>query len=305
MDGLRPQIQNSILLILMISLFSPQLASAQFQFFAAASFTIGDPTNRIGISGGMHYQMNNLAINTSISGWYYADGIGAANQNFEGRGAIGVSYLWGELNTGELFFQYLSPIRENAVGYQYIYYLDKNTTQTAGSIHLRIKGFEMITENDALGWQGKDRYRTGTLNLAWYQEAHRIGLNMQLWTGSPHDPLATTHEASERSNSRWGYRDLSKTKYGKISHGILAVDYARDLGFNQIFNVRIGMDDERIRHAFQNKLFHDWLLFLSKVKNRHVPMLDINGNPFIDKSVQQLRPAKAFLELGLNAPYFY
>jgi len=34
-------------------------------------------------------------------------------------------------------------------------------------------------------------------------------------------------------------------------------------------------------------------------------MLDIDGNPFLDKNKQQLRSAKGFFELGLNAPYFY
>lgn len=113
----------------------------------------------------------------------------------------------------------------------------------------------MKLENDALGWQGKDRYRTGAINLAWYKNQNRYAANIQLWTGNPYDPLAKSFPQPENSKARWGYKDLSNTRFGKISHGILAFDFARDIGYRTIFNSRIGIDDERVRYYLQNKLF--------------------------------------------------
>jgi hypothetical protein len=63
---------------------------------------------------------------------------------------------------------------------------------------------------------------------------------------------------------------------------------------------RIGIDSERIRHAFQNRLMHD-LIFLPKRfprKTPHYPMLDQDGCPTFDKTA--VRKSKLYLQGGVR-----
>lgn len=280
----------------------------QIQFQGGLSFSFGQPNNRIGIFIQSKVPIQNFKVGANFGTSYFFNGIGTAQNRWETRLAFGGEFIWGKRFSTDDFFVTQQRDKFSSLGYYYIYYIEKNSKQTSGEVFLNLGNFELITQNDALGFKGLDQFRTGALAMNVYQGRHRIGLNLQLWTGNPHDPAATKHNPTENENMKWGYKDLSNTKYGKKSHGILSIDYSLDLGYYQKANFRVGLDDERIRHAVQNKLFHDWLLaFTAKsgVKNRHVPMLDENGMPYLDRKNQVLRPSLFYFEIGLNIPDFY
>ncbi len=295
-----------ILWLILFCLVHP--CAAQFQFQGGLSFSIGKPNNRMGLFLQSKIPIDNFKVGARLGTHYFFNGIGTAQKRWETRLAIGGEFSWGKKILLDNFFVLNQREKMASLGYWYIYYLEKNSKQSSGEITLNIGNFEFITQNDALGFKGLDQFRTGSLAMNYYHERHRLGLNLQLWTGNPHDPEASKHDPPDDMAMRWGYKDLSRTKYGKQSHGILAIDYTMDLVYFQTASFRIGLDDERIRHAIQNKLFHDWLLaFTAKndVKNRHVPMLDENGFPYLDTQNQTIRPTKFFIEVGANVPNFY
>jgi len=292
----------------LLFIFLTHYSFGQLQFQGGLSLSFGQPNNRIGFFLQSNLPIENFKIGARLGTHYFFNGLGTAQKRWESRFAIGGAYSWGKRFKTNEYFVLNHREKFASFGYWYIYYLEKKSKQSTGEITLNLGNFELITQNDALGFKGLDQYRTGTLACNIYQGQHRFGLNLQLWTGNPHDSKATTHNPSEESKMRWGYKDLSETAFGKVSHGILAFEYSADLGYYQTASIRVGLDDERIRHAIQNKLFHDWLLAFTEkqgVKNRHVPMLDQNGLPYLDKEKQELRKTRFYFELGANLPNFY
>ena len=119
--------------------------------------------------------------------------------------------------------------------------------------------------------------------------------------------LALLEKQGEKPTWHLGYKDLTHAKYGKLSHGILAAraDYYWKHG--QVVRMESGVDAEQIRHLFQNKLVHDFLVpaKLVKHKNPHYPMLQSDGSPYLFKKGQHVRPAKFYFQAGLNQMMFY
>jgi hypothetical protein len=72
--------------------------------------------------------------------------------------------------------------------------------------------------------------------------------------------------------------------------------------------LQIGIDDEHIRHLLQNKWIHD-MSWLPKrwehFNNPHIPMLQKNGEAYLFKPQQQIRPAQFYFQLGCNEIELY
>jgi len=181
--------------------------------------------------------------------------------------------------------------KRNSLGYAYYWFLDtRETSQRSGAWLLQIDRAYVYFENDLFAGQGRDRFRTGTLQLLYMDSIQQIALNMRMWTGETRG--AKVIENSTYPSSR-GYKDLSNSLYGKNSSGILSVSYTRSFEFLPL-SFELGIDDERIRHFFQNKLIHDfpYLLKTNPMRNRHLPMLDEHGLPYADSKTQEIRKSR-------------
>jgi len=136
----------------------------------------------------------------------------------------------------------------------------------------------------------------------------RFAINTTLWHGNTHGPNARRIKDSGDYPCRHGYKDLSATHCGRFSHGIMALQVQQMLPYTQTAHLGVGIDSEKIRHFWQNKLIHDLLLFPASWENAHnphYPMLDENGAPYLFKEDQVLKPSRFFFDLGLNPTLFY
>lgn len=262
------------------------------------SFAFGEPINRMGISFKASYFFDQLGITTELAAWYRLTGIGAAAPRWETRTGIGPVFTWGkstEVFDAEVLIA--QTPREWQAKYLFFWYQEKLTAQFSGVIAIRNQSFEIAMENDALGAMGKDRFRTGTLQLNYFNGNETFGLDAILWTGDSHCSAARRVEHAE---ARDGLKLISDCDYGKISHGILQFNYTRNLQFHQQLGFSLGLDDERIRHVLQNKLMHDWILGIQKkYKNPHLPMLKENGAPCINEN-DQPRKTKIIWAIFMN-----
>ena len=192
----------------------------------------------------------------------------------------------------------------HALAYAVHYYGDQiGTSQFGGSLAWQAGRFQLQLENDLLAPGSHfDRYRTGAFRFSWRERDLLAELRAVLWTGDPKDGRAKTVRQTDYP-CRWGYKDLSACRYGRYSHGVLAVQAQYYLGKGQVAQAGLGLDAEPIRNFFQNRLIHDlWFVPAgwNKARNPHFPMLDIDGNPFLFQADQELRPALAYWHLALN-----
>jgi len=290
---------------------------------AGISYQIGSPVHRIGLNLGFVRALEFVQINWTTHLFYAFKNYGPSQKRMEWQFSPGVSLAFGKERSYAQSIELLNSAsnftnRQYAIGYTLKYYYDKiGTTQTSAIVHARVGQVYLAMENDAFVFKAWDRYRTGTFSLAYEFEAesfdhnilryHRIALNGTLYTGF------TNHESKRRiKNSdypaRFGYQDISEAPYGFVSHGILSLVYEGSLLWRQNMHAQIGLDNERIRNALQNKLIHDMPFIpkkLIKVENPHVPMLQENGKPYLFKEGEKIRKGKFVGILGFNAPMFY
>jgi len=281
---------------------------AQFHFYGTGgiSISLGTPVNRLGFYINARPGIKHVGARAEIAWHRVWSGVGRQPPKSEWMFAVGPSVNWGK---GKIFNEvWTARPFPSQVTYQFRYYLDKYTPQTSGNIIINSRDWEINIENDALGFQGKDRYRTGGISVSYFRGHSKFGLNTQLWTGNTHSPKAKYFSANADSKYSKSYKDISAAEYGRVSHGILTFDFGYRLPYFQKTSVRIGLDAEQVRHFLQNKLMHDWLLFFTKyngVENPHLPMLDENGNPVIDLKSQKPREIKPVFQIEANSSTFY
>ncbi len=180
---------------------------------------------------------------------------------------------------------------------RYNFFLDtRKTSQTTGMLGVRLQRWAFVFDNDVLAFTGEDRFRTGAFGFFYYLPEQEISLKYISFTGDQRygKSMPPTEEYPRE------YKDLSQAPYGKHSVGTICLEVAT-AGI-QIPYLRIGLDDERFRHFFQNKLIHDAPIIRNN--NVHYPPLDIHGNPKVSDT-QTLRPAKFYFETGLQSYFLY
>lgn len=292
-----------------IVLYSALHAQIGTFYYISGHIWLGTPLNRIGIvaSAGVTYEhvqiYTQLRTNYMLSSWV------KNKSTSEIQYSIGGLMTWGSPNvyfTHELSYQNFTPYT-NAVGYTHHWYIDKiQTSQRTGSISLQIDKVSCIFENDVLAGQGKDNFRTGGFKVTYQIDPyHAIGISNILWTGQS---CGAPRIDTGTYKSRFGYKDLSNSLYGKQSRGILAVQYSYFYDFLGITQVQTGIDAEQIRHFFQNKLIHDMPFFprkWNKAENPHYPMLDTEGMPYLNPKKQKIRKPKLYFEIGTHPSSFY
>ncbi len=237
-------------------------------------------------------------INIRVRGYLYS--LGPKKSFIEVLIAPKLTYLFGKTTTyftGNFSYPEWNFIKNNEVFIKYNFFFDtRKTSQTTASVAVRINKFAIAIDNDVFAFTGEDKFRTGSLGVFWLDSLQYVAVKYLSFTGDPRP--APTHNPTEIYPRE--YKDLSNAPYGKFSNGIVCIEYSRKL--LQFPYVRIGLDSERFRHFFQNKLVHDAPIIRNN--NVHYPMLDIEGKPYLSDK-QTLKPSKIHYEIGTNSYLFY
>jgi hypothetical protein len=299
-------------LILSVLALACQYSEAKNELGAKGglSFQIGAHIQRIGFMYQMYYFTGSVQLSHGSLVHFNRKNLGPIKRGFEFQSNIGLQAFWGAGSTADryLFNEYsLLAGKPYAAGYVFKIFLDQvETSQTTGGLFLHANNFGMVFENDLFGGPRgyQDKYRTGALALSYQADRFQACIQTTLWTGKS---IEGRRHKDPDYPSKYGYKDLTMAKYGKLSHGILAarIDYYWKDG--QVARLESGIDAEQIRHAFQNKLVHDFLVpeALFKNKNPHYPMLQPDGSPYLFREGQPIRPARFYFQAGLNQTMFY
>ncbi|MFK7968987.1 MAG: polymorphic toxin type 23 domain-containing protein [Bacteroidia bacterium] len=312
-------LRHSILLLALM--LCGVIASAQLPYFFnegragvqfGVSTSIGSRLNRLGVFAEGYYLVHDrFQLGASLRGYQVLNGYGPQGQRGEFQASL--AGLVGFGKNKELkapFFSYVSNYTqgEGFLAYSLNVYLDNvETSQVTATLGLGHGGLFLWLENDALADGIRDRFRTATFLLGYENEDTRFAINSLMWTGDP-SSKGRTNIAAKDYPGRYGAVNLEKAKHGDCSHGILSLQVQRRIAGNQIMRLDLGIDAEQIRHALQNRLIHDAIIipsWLFNIKNRHVPMLDSQGKPYLFKEDQKIRKALPFGMLSLNPGLFW
>lgn len=276
------------------------------------STAIGSRLNRLGLFIEGYYLVDpRLQFGASLRTYQGFNGYGPDGPRNELQASLGMLVGFGsEKEEIPGFFSYMSNYTNaNAfLGYSYNFYLDDvETSQNTATLGLGVDGWFLWLENDALADGIMDRFRTATFLIGYEDADTRLALNSLMWTGDPASKGRTNISAKDYPGVN-GAVNLEHAKHGDCSHGILTIQLQRRVLTDQVLRFDVGMDAEQIRHALQNRLIHDAVIiptWLFNIKNRHVPMLDRKGKPYLFRAGQQIRKPKFFGMVGLNPGMFW
>ncbi len=277
---------------------------------AGVSINIGTHFQRIGLMFQGYYFNSLIQGNAGTQAYYNLRTLGPKVKSWEIAPNIGAHIYWGHQEQqyfnpdfSTISIQSKSPY---ALGYSFKYYWDtKDTSQPTGLITVNIKNVIFSTENDIFVMSGEDKYRTGSLTLQYHNDMYSFYVTSLMWTGGRNK---TKLIKSSDYPASFGYLNISESKYGRVSHGTLAIGARYTMNYKQTASAEIGFDSERIRHFFQNKVIHDMPMFpkkWNKADNPHYPMLKEDGNPYLFREGDKLRKTKFYFQTGLNQPIFY
>ncbi len=268
----------------------------------------GTHFDRIGISCNGYYANEDYQINPGFKIYYNFKNIGPLKKYFEFAPSIGVIISFGKNDS--LKNSFLSPVgnqttKRNSVGYAFNYYLNHiKTSQATGTVSLQFGKFQIIGEDDLFAGGIRDEFRTGSI-LAQYRDRYfQYGINLFTgWTGK-----RGKHTDDPNYPSRNGYMDMSQSLYGYVSAGLLSAQIQYAAPYGQILQGNIGIDAERVRNLFQNKLVHE--LFFSPKKEHwrggaDLPMIDTEGKMYLYKKDQKIRPDRFYCNFFANPNLFY
>jgi len=262
---------------------------------------IGSHNISDGLNFNAFYHDHFYQFNAGSTVYFNEKSLGRRSRFVEARNALGVILLAGPKDK-RVDWNYDALTHNTSsrygIGYNYIFYNDNvGTSQNSGGFSIHLNQLSIYHENDVFAGQGKDRYRTGHLFLAYTWDSLRLGAGINLWTGETEN---TNWIRTCSPDTPYGYKLLEENQYGGTSHGIAYLRIDSKFPFGQIPHFQIGMDSEEIRHAFQNKLMHD-LVFLPKKIERntpHYPRVDSHGCATFDSELR--RKDRIYLQLGIN-----
>jgi len=271
----------------------------------------GTHIHRFGVMYQLYYYQDFVQFSQGTSVHYNFKSLGPQMPSWELHTLGGVQF-YGGVNTNcphYILTEYsLMANKSLAGGYLFRYYWDTiGTTQATGGINFTSNKFSVIMENDLFSFYkgNHDKYRTGTLGMAYAVDSMQIAANVIIWTGNTRESKRVKGTSFP---SHYGYKDLTDATYGKYSHGIAALRVDGLWNYKQTYRFESGIDAEQIRNLFQNKLVHDLIHKGEHSKhsgNPHVPMLQKDGMPFLYQEGQQVRPAKLYFQSALNDFMFY
>lgn len=288
---------------------------------AQSKWDIQSPTPRLVLSVGSHQQFVAFEVGSQFAydfvgvpvlfnARYNLKSFGSKQSGIECRLETGITGSWGNqkelAETNILPFKY---IRNHHINYGIVMYADDfTTTQVSGILRYYNPSFVWSFENDFFTINSYDKFRTGAALFAF-----RIGEDFLVvknlgWTGDPYSDNVPWIKDSDYP-AKYGYKDMSKAPLGDCSAGVFSIGYFsnRVLASN-LTGVDIGVDHDRIRHLFQNRLIHDSPLINNEKKgimNPHIPMLDKNDLPYLFLDGQELKKAKLYIQASFNNFYLY
>lgn len=273
---------------------------------AGIHLNLGTHFNRIGFQVNLYYYHTLAQANAGFYGSFNRPFKDPKEKFLEGQFYLGAQFYWGN-DSIDRYLINETTLNSNApwgVGYYYTWYLDnRKTSQNSGGFSLQLHRFNIATENDLFAGEGRDRFRTGALQIGYWYEGFFFSYITQMWTGETRGvPRISGSETDYPANG--GYKNLSESVFGKNSHGIAALRVNYRLPFAQNVRADIGVDAEQIRHFFQNKLIHD-LASTEKNANPHYPMLQKNGTPYLFNKEETIRKPYFYFQIGGNLPVFY
>ena len=172
-----------------------------------------------------------------------------------------------------------------------------------GTLSFQFGKFQIIGEDDLFAGGIRDEFRTGSVLAQYRDKNFQYGINFTAWTGQ-----RGTHTDDPNYPSRNGYMDMSHSLYGNVSAGLFSAQVQYAAPYGQTLQGNIGIDAERVRNFFQNKLVHR--LFFSPKKGRwrggaDLPMIDTEQKMYLYKKDQKIRSPKLYFNLFLNPNLFY
>ncbi len=281
-----------------------QPSNAQIQFKIGAAMAMGTHLQRIGFTGGIAYPYQNIQINSIHTIYRNFKSYGPNVPSWELQSGIACNIGFGKINEldSNLSLLQLQQNRTTGnIGYAYKYYWsNKGTSQSTGQIAVAYKGFSLFSENDAMAFVPHDKFRTGSLGLAYQKNNWRIAQRLFIWTGAANN---TPKQKMLYKGKEIKYSDLQNAKYGKYSHGILATQFHYSIGCFQNLGAELGIDSEHIRDFFQNKLVHNKKIsgkLNTTITPTIIPMLDKNGLPYLDGGKQILKANRVVMHILHN-----
>jgi hypothetical protein len=285
-----------------IVLFGQSFKTAHVGMTIGAQFSFGSHVNSVGITLNSYYSNYFFQINGGTGIRFNLSSYGRRTMFWENRNSLGLVLMAGKKESvinHQLDGLFHNTAHNYGLSYNYLWYHDNTgTSQRSGGWGVHIKEFSLLLENDVFGGQSKDRFRTGHVAMMYRPDTNvtvMVGLN--IWTG-------------ETANSVWqkipmdycpsGFRCLDDLPYGRTSHGIVYGGIQMTLPYGQFSGFRIGVDSEKARHYFQNRLSHD-LVFLPKKFKRntpHYPRLDEHGCPTFERD--SVRKDRFYFNVNLN-----
>jgi hypothetical protein len=277
-------------------------------FTVGANVAFGTHFQRFGLNANFFYAKGQLQANTQLRAYMSFKNLGPQFIYPELVVSQGLVVAYGAKQSW--FNPFLNSVSNqtgysSSVAYSYNAYLNaKKTTQQTGLVALQFNAITFIAENDILARTYYDRFRTGAFLLQYqFEDKYQAALNCTLWTGKMGRTISDT------AGGRWPcYMDTVRGIYPGYSHGLLSVQFRYNIGLAQNVQVNAGIDAEQVRDAMQNKLIHD-LVFIPrrwvKPENCHMPMLDSEGNQYLYRPGQRIRPPKPYWNVFSNANVFY
>ncbi len=299
------------LLVLKSNCFCSLLYTQEYFIAYGVSFNCGTKINRLGlfVQGGL--VADYFQLNIGCRTYYNLSTFGPSKPGFELQTNAGVLFGYGGLRKrASKFYSSIEnqTLYKNSIAFSYNYYFDKqNTSQPTGLLALEFSKFSIWHENDLFGKSAADKYRTAAFKFAYTDTVFRLAVNVKMWTGD------TKGQPRVRNNSypaRAGYIDMSEETFGSFSHGILSLQADYALPYSQFARIDMGIDSEKVRHVFQNKIIHDWIFIPEnwlkpESYNLHIPMLDKNGRQYLFNSDQQIENTQFYINFSGNPGLFY
>lgn len=293
-----------LLLLIFISGYSRAQSyfSEHFGGSVGVVLNMGTHVDAIGINLKGFYTDYFFQLNAGSTFYFRPKSYGGRTNFWESRTVFGAVLLAGKKEqTPNLMLDGLNHQTPYNLGLAYnfiLYHDNRNTSQRSGAWGFHIKRFSLFHENDFFGGRGEDRFRTGLGLLNYRYKDWQFSMGMYIWTGdSRHAPW----QRISMENCPNGFCILEDQPYGKTSHGILYASVTRHFPFGQTATMRVGVDSEHFRHAFQNRLIHDIMFLPQNAVERstpHYPRLDENGCPTFDKN--DVRKNKFYFQFNAN-----
>lgn len=244
-------------IFLLWSFIQPHYLQAQnFITTSGLGAQIGSHNRKLSLWARPQLNLNATQMHAVFELALYQKGLGSNKTYLQGLAQFGIAQGFG----GAYTFNTDLPIRWTTwqmnriwqLGYLYNLYLDtRSTSQSTGTIMMQFRKWQLSTENDALAFSPKDRYRTGGIRLMFLDSNFAISQEVLLWTRAQKD-------ASNFHN-----------------HGIVATSFHYKFSTLLPLSASLGYDSEKIRNFFQNKLVHQsrWLAKLNPtVQQKIIPM---------------------------------